>query len=185
MTDGLTRPRTIAPSMLIRDSDAPRRLSNDGIREFLAFRVATEAYALPLAAVREILKPPPMTEVPRARSEVLGIISVRGRITTVFDLRRRLSMPETELDKHARVLLVDDGEEVIGLLVDRVLQVYRLSEDEVELAAAVGGEMSEHVFGVGRPRGSRAVGRSRVQQRTDLLPDEILILLDPAPLLRR
>lgn len=185
MTDGLTRHRTVAPIAPLRESESPRRVANDGIREFLAFRIATEAYALPLAAVREILKPPPMTEVPRARSEVLGIISVRGRITTVFDLRRKLSMPATELDKHARVLLVDDGEEVLGLLVDRVLQVYRLSEDEVELASAVGGEMSEHVLGVGRPKGNRAVGRTRVEARADLLTDEILILLDPGPLLRR
>jgi purine-binding chemotaxis protein CheW len=151
------------------------------VRELLAFVIADETYALPLRSIREILKVPPITGVPRAPKDVLGIISVRGRITTVRDLRRLLRMPEAPVDKHTRVLLVEaSDEEVIGLLVDRVLQVYRLDEDEVELAAVVGGDMSEHVMGVGRPR--RAVRGTEEEPEED---EEILVLLDPGPLLRR
>ena len=155
--------------------------------EILAFIIADETYALPLSAVREILKVPPITGVPRAPRDVLGIISVRGRITTVRDLRRLLRMPEAEVDKHTRVLLVEDGDEVIGLLVDRVLQVFRLDEDEVELAAVVGGDVSEHVLGVGRPRaGRRASGTSSLTAADAARLDmDILVLLSPGPLLRR
>lgn len=186
MTDALTRPKTVIPAAMTRDSEPvqARVARNDAIREYLAFQVATESYALPLAAVREILKPPPITEVPRAPREVLGIISVRGRITTVLDLRRRLGVLESEIDKHSRVLLVDSGDEIMGLLVDRVLQVHRLSEDEVEFAAAVAGEMSEHIQGIGRPRvrGGRDRDEDAAEGRGD---GDILILLDPTPLLRR
>ena len=87
------------------------------------------------------------------------------------------------MDKHTRVLLVDAGQEVVGLLVDRVLQVYRLEEDEVELAAVVGGDVSEHVMGVGRPRRVRR-GSDEVEVRGEE-DDDILVLLDPGPLLRR
>ncbi len=91
-------------------------------------------------------------------------------------------MPESPTDKHTRVLLVEaDDDEVIGLLVDRVLQVYRLDEDEVELAAVVGGDMSEHVMGVGRPRKTvRGAEEESAEEN-----EEILVLLDPGPLLRR
>ena len=151
------------------------------VREFLGFIIADETYALPLRAIREILKVPPITGVPRAPADVLGIISVRGRITTVRDLRRLLRMPEQPTDKHTRVLLVDAGDEVVGLLVDRVLQVYRLEEAEVEMAAVVGGDVSEHVMGVGRPRSVR-----RGTQEEAVGEDEdIMVLLDPGPLLRR
>tara|TARA_B100001750_G_scaffold229282_1_gene224513 strand:- start:1996 stop:2559 length:564 start_codon:yes stop_codon:yes gene_type:complete len=153
------------------------------VRELLAFVIAHETYALPLRSIREILKVPPITGVPRAGHDVLGIISVRGRITTVRDLRRLLRMPEAPVDKHTRVLLVDAGQEVVGLLVDRVLQVYRLEEDEVELAAVVGGDVSEHVMGVGRPRRVRR-GSDEVEVRGEE-DDDILVLLDPGPLLRR
>jgi purine-binding chemotaxis protein CheW len=149
------------------------------VRELLAFVVSDESYALPLRSVREILKVPPITGVPRAPADVLGIISVRGRITTVRDLRRLLRVPESPADKHTRVLLVESDDEVVGLLVDRVLQVFRLGEDEVELAAVVGGDMSEHVMGVGRP------SRTKKGERDGESDDDILVLLDPGPLLRR
>jgi purine-binding chemotaxis protein CheW len=38
--------------------------------------------------VAEILKPPPITEVPRGPHTVRGIISVRGKLVTIIDLRR-------------------------------------------------------------------------------------------------
>ena len=53
--------------------------------EYLAFFLAGEPYAAPVALIREILKPPPMTPVPRAPHSLMGIISVRGQIVTVMD----------------------------------------------------------------------------------------------------
>ena len=178
MKDGIARYKTVVPARGSRRS-SPHELPEIA-REFLSFTLADEQYALPLAAVREILKPPPITEVPRAPGDVLGIISVRGRITTVLDLRRRLKMPEAPTDKHTRVLLVDVNDEILGLLVDQVMHVHRLNEDEMELAAVVGGDMSEYVLGIGRPRSGR--GREQALAHQD---DDILILLDPTPLLKR
>jgi hypothetical protein len=61
--------------------------------------------------------------------------------------------------------------------------VYRLYEDEVELAAALSGDMNEYVWGIGRPRAVRTLGRSSSQDRDD--PNDILILLHAEPLLKR
>jgi purine-binding chemotaxis protein CheW len=114
----------------------------------------------------------------------LGIVSVRGRVTTVIDLRRRLRVREAPVDKNTRVLLIDAGKEVLGLLVDAVLQVYRLFEDEVELASAVGSDLNEYVMGIGRPRAVRTLGRASGQERRED-PNDILILLNVGPLLSR
>lgn len=146
------------------------------LREVLAFALADEAYGFPLARVREILKLPPITPVPRAPRHVLGIVSVRGVITTVVDLRRLMRVEERPPEKHARILLVDVGGEVLGALVDEVLQVHRLAEDEVELAGVVGGDLSDHVIGVGRPRARRD---------QDQAGRELIVLLDPEPLFAR
>lgn len=173
------------PSMVpgvARDTEGKMR-PDEVAYEFLAFKLGVETYAFPLAGVQEILKPPRITRVPRASPEILGIVSVRGRVTTVIDLRRRLKLIEAPLDKNTRVLLVDAGNEVLGMLVDAVLQVYRLYEDEVELASTVGGDLNEYVMGIGRPRAVRTLGRSSSQDRND--PNDILILLHAEPLLRR
>lgn len=142
-----------------------RRAVERGARtEFLAFRMADEVYAVPIAFVKEILKLPPLTEVPRAPSDVLGVISVRGRIVTVRDLRRRLRLAEATPSRRTRILLAElppeqggTGERV-GLLVDEVLHVYRLTESEIESAASViGSELAEYVAGIGRQGGEMII----------------------------
>ncbi|MBK8258388.1 MAG: purine-binding chemotaxis protein CheW [Polyangiaceae bacterium] len=121
--------------------------------EFLAFRLGDDVYAGPVALIREILKPPPLTPVPRAPFAVMGIVSVRGQLVTVIDLRRRLRLPESAPTRRARVLLVNpQGTEVLGLYVDEVLQVYRLADNEIEhAAAALGGEVAPYIAGIARP----------------------------------
>src|SRR6476659_4818315 len=92
--------------------------------EYLAFCLAGDVYAAPVSFVREILKPPPLTPVPRAPNAVLGIISVRGQLVTVYDLRRKLRVAAERATRKTRILLVDAESETLGLYVDEVLQVY-------------------------------------------------------------
>ena len=133
---------------------------------WLGFVLAGETYAVPIGYVAEILELPPITEVPRAACVVLGVVSVRGKLVTVIDLRRRFRLPEAPFDRKTRILLADTkSDEQIGLLVDEVLQVYRLADSEIEPATALGGDQPAHIAGIGRPEGA------------------ILVLLDLKPLL--
>jgi len=144
----------VSSPIVRRRHDAIGRLaSTDEKRsEYLAFVLAGETYAARISLVAEILRPPPITEVPRAPVPIIGVVSVRGRLVTVMDLRRRFSLPEAVIDTKSRILLVDaGGDEHVGLLVDEVLQVYRLAESEVEPANVLGGEQPAHLVGVGRP----------------------------------
>ena len=136
--------------------------------EYLAFMLGTEAYAIEIGHIVEILKPLPITEVPRADPEVVGVMSVRGRLVTVVDLKRRFKLARTfSMDKKSRILLVSAPDEEIGLLVDEVLQVYRLAEKEIEPPTVLGSEQQQpHVVGIGRPEKST----------------QVLLLLDLAPL---
>jgi len=133
-----------------------RRVSARGpLREFLMFALTGELYGVELTRIKEILSPPPITMVPRAPREVIGVCSVRGLLVTVLDLRRKLNLEERPLTRRARILLGEaESGEVIGLLVDEVRHVVRLATTEIEAAAtALGGDVSEFVLGIGRPAG--------------------------------
>ena len=86
---------------------------------------------------------------------MLGVCSVRGLLVTVIDLRQRLRLEERPLTRRARILLTSaDSGEVVGIVVDEVKHVVRLAAVEIEAASsALGGDVSEHVMGVGRPDG--------------------------------
>lgn len=157
--------------------------------EYLAFLLAGEPYAAPVALIREILKPPPMTPVPRAPHSVLGIISVRGQIVTVLDLRQRLRLRETPATPRTRILLVEASTgEILGLYVDEVLQVHRLAETEIERAAiALGGDVAEHIAGIARPvkaqatpgaKGSKPSPEPTADAKEGAADAQVVILLD-------
>jgi chemotaxis signal transduction protein len=134
-----------------------RRIGGDRgpVREFLMFSLAGELHGFELTRIKEILSPPPITMVPRAAPEVVGVCSVRGLLVTVLDLRRKLHLEERPLTRRARILLgAAESGEVIGLLVDEVRHVVRLAATEIEDAATtLGGDVSESVMGIGRPGG--------------------------------
>ncbi len=133
-----------------------RRIGDRGpVREFLMFSLAGELYGVELTRIKEILSPPPITTVPRAPRNVVGVCSVRGLLVTVLDLRRTLQVEERPLTRRARILLgAAESGEVIGLLVDEVRHVVRLAANEIEPAAsALGGDVSEFVMVIGRPEG--------------------------------
>jgi len=114
--------------------------------ELLAFVLAGCRYAIPVAAVREIVRLRPMTTVPRVPPEILGVIPLRGEIVQVMDLRRRLGVEETVSARSSRIIVLHGEEgEVAGLLVDTVTQVLRLSQESFRPNV---GQESEFVAGL-------------------------------------
>jgi purine-binding chemotaxis protein CheW len=140
------------PDLVVRRSAALRH-RNEGSLDYLSFVCAGESYAVELRSVQEIVVPPPITFVPRAKKVVLGVCSVRGQLVTVLDCRACLGFPAAEVNRKRRILLGRTaGDELMGLLVDEVRQVVRMLPKEIELSSgAGGGEFSEVVRGIGRP----------------------------------
>ena len=128
--------------------------------EFLAFELSTETYAVPIGAVREILKVPLITSVPRVAEHVLGVMNVRGEMLPVYDLKQRLNLDSTpqrvagpgDVPRETRVVLLKDLEGDAGILVDRVRGVVRLMLSKLEPAPSLGAERRA-VAGLGRKDG--------------------------------
>jgi purine-binding chemotaxis protein CheW len=119
--------------------------------EWLTFLLGGEEYAVAIGQLREILKAPAITEVPRAPSHVLGVIMVRGEVIAVFDPRRRLGLPAASPSRQSRVLVCDAGTGRRGLLVDAVSQVVRLAPSQVEpKPTGIGGAGADFIDGIGR-----------------------------------
>lgn len=132
-------------------------VSAEAPEEFLAFVLEKETYAVPIASVREILKVPVITEVPRAAPNVLGVMNVRGEMLPLSCVKPRLGLadriPEVrgpaDLPRAARVLLLRDPEGDNGILVDKVEGVVKLILSKLEAAPNLGIERS-CIAGLGR-----------------------------------
>lgn len=102
------------------------------LRELLCLKVGGDPYAVPVERVREIVRLRPVTAMPRVPREILGVISLRGEIVQVLDVRARLGVSSAEASRRTRIVVLhgDEGE-VTGLLVDAVTEVLRVEEEAV------------------------------------------------------
>lgn len=112
----------------------------DPIVQLCAFRVGDEEYAIDLMRIRSIAHPPAITPVPRARRFVDGVASLHGEVVPVIDVRRRLGLPPRKDDRRRgprrreKLLVVNVGGKVLGLVVDEVREVMRVPRGEIRPA---------------------------------------------------
>ena len=108
--------------------------------EFLAFILEDETYAVAIGTVREIVKVPLLTEVPRGSKDLLGVMNLRGEVLPVYDVKHRLGLlprvpvitGPTDVPRASRILLLRDDEGDAGVLVDRVDEVVKLLPSRFE-----------------------------------------------------
>jgi purine-binding chemotaxis protein CheW len=109
-----------------------------------------ELYALDIAVVKEIIAWEPVTRVPRVQGWAQGIINLRGNIIPVVDLRKRFGLPEAEIGRETRVVVVEMGQIVVGLVVDGVTEVLRVPSSQVESSVLTAGVDAGFVRGVAK-----------------------------------
>lgn len=125
---------------------------------FLCFRLDGEEYGVDLKLVCQVVKPPPVTWVPRLAPHLLGVISIRGAVVTLVDLRQLMGLSPTEWPKSGRVLIVEIGEEQVGLLVDGVSSVRRVRVTDLEKRPSLReSHTNDYVICVARPEGGSPI----------------------------
>jgi len=124
----------------------------------LIVTIAGQEFALPIGPIVEIIRFRKPTPVPGAERGILGIMPLRGRMVTVIDGRRRLGLHEAEERSGSRVVVVRDGSELLGLVVDAVWRIVPASrEDREPLPAALTIERPERFAGILRRNGGFAL----------------------------
>ncbi len=101
-------------------------------KQLVIFDLAEETYGVDIISVREIIRMQEITKVPRTPEFVEGVINLRGKVIPVIDLRKRFGFRQAEATKDTRIVVVDIGGNDIGVVVDAVTEVLRLSADAVE-----------------------------------------------------
>jgi purine-binding chemotaxis protein CheW len=85
-----------------------------------------------IAAVDGIVKMQQITAVPHTPSFVEGITNLRGEVLPVIDLRKRFGLPQGDATKDTRIVNVEVDGVRVGMVVDAVTEVLRVSEEDIE-----------------------------------------------------
>lgn len=123
--------------------------NNDPVTEWVTFRLDAEKYGVDVMRVREVLRDIEITPVPGAPNFILGIINLRGNVVTVIDTRKRFGLGSKDVDDLSRIVVLESGSEVVGMLVDSVAEVADVHTSAIEFAPNVGNdESSKFIQGV-------------------------------------
>ena len=119
------------------------------VSQIVSFRLASELYGVDIMRVQEIILPGQITEVPQVPDYVRGLINLRGHIIPVLDLRMRFGLPVSDPTEETRIIVIEVGNRTVGVVVDAVNEVLRISRDQVEPPPTNVGEMDQrHVTGL-------------------------------------
>ena len=80
-----------------------------GVQQLVSFQVGREEFAFLMGHVREILRVQTPKEVPGAPDHLLGVLTVRGKILPIVDLRRLLRQTSFAGDQIAACILASAG----------------------------------------------------------------------------
>ena len=127
----------------------------------ILFKMGDEFYGLPIDSVKEIIKPLPITRFPKSPPFVEGIINLRGTILPIVNLRKMFGLPPMPLTEESRFIDIHLVGLKIGIVVDGVSEVVRISNRQIEVAPPI-------ICGV---EGKYLKGIARMENRLVLLLD--------------
>ena len=136
--------------------------SAEDMLQLVIFQLGGEEFGVEIMQVQEIIRMPEITRIPQSPEYVEGVINLRGKIIVVINLDTRFDLNSKELDDDSRIIIVEVGENVVGMIVDSVSEVLRLATSNVEAAPEIISSKikADYLKGVGK------------------LDDRLLILLD-------
>ena len=128
-----------------------------------------EDYAIPIEQVREIRAVESITNIPKAKSYVKGIMNLRGLIIPIIDVKEKLGLASGAKTSSAkqRILVIEVNNTQTGLLVDEVDQVLRIQTKDLEQAPQTVLESHNYIKGI-----------AKINQKLVILLDVVKLLQD-------
>ncbi|MFK7961738.1 MAG: chemotaxis protein CheW [Phycisphaerales bacterium] len=119
----------------MRMHDDQEEVVDDGKTiELVTFHLGDLWIGINIHEVQEIIRLRNLTVVPHAAEMVRGVVNLRGDVITIVDLRSVLRLGTTPVNDATQNVIVRSGDEMIGILVDRVGDVVFAHEDSIEPA---------------------------------------------------
>ncbi len=100
--------------------------------QLVVFELANEFYGIDIALVESIIKMQAITQLPQTPTFIMGVTNLRGTVLPVIDLRIRFGLETQNDTKQTRIIIVTMGKVKVGVMVDGVSEVLRVSDELIE-----------------------------------------------------
>lgn len=141
--------------------------------QIVSFLLGDEEFGLEIEEVKEIIRFPEIVKVPNVPYYIKGIISLRDTLMPIVDLRTKLNAGSDEITDSTRVVVADINGTLMGLIVDRVYEVIRVSKDTIyPPPQAIASGSGEKITGIARLEGGKRI--IMLMDLEDMVSQEVL-----------
>ncbi len=102
------------------------------MRQLVCFSLGRNNFGVDISKVHEIKRMAGVTNIPDSPHFIEGLINLRGDVIPIVSLRKRFNMTEKAEDGENRIVVIEAPDATIGLLVDSVTEVLRISDSQIE-----------------------------------------------------
>lgn len=104
--------------------------TNTSSNRYICFNLGNQEYGVPLLSIKEVLGLPEVTPIPQCPSYFLGIMNLRGKVISVMDLRIKIGL-KPQNNTETSVMILDLGEQLLGVVVDKVNAVITINMKDI------------------------------------------------------
>lgn len=110
--------------------------------EFVTFSAGEQSFSIEITQVREIRRWSPVTALPHASHEVLGVMNLRGSVIPIYDLAARFGLGQTKENPRNVIVVAMHGGQTVGLLVEAVSEILSVSRDQIQETPDIHSDMA-------------------------------------------
>lgn len=119
--------------------------------QYVIFSLDKEEFGVDIHSITTIERLVNITRVPKTPEYVRGVMSLRGEIIPVIDLRKRFGLPKIEETEDTRIIIFKVEDVIVGMIVDAVTEVVIITADKIEsIGSIANNHLATYIYGVGK-----------------------------------
>lgn len=120
-------------------------------KQLVVFTINGEEFGLEIDHINSIEKMLEVFKIPNTPEYVEGLVNLRGKVHTVFNLRKRFGLPCPEFTDSTKIIMANTSASIVGIIVDEVREIVKVEDSEFEGAPkALSGLSEKFISGIAK-----------------------------------
>lgn len=115
--------------------------------KIISFVLAGERYGIKVNNIIQMLEVPKnIGEIPNTKDFIEGVINLRGNIVPILNIAKKFDLKQKEIDEETKIIVLEEKDELVGILVDEIKEVIKIEEKDIESAPDMVTGIPEEAF---------------------------------------
>lgn len=142
-------------------------------QQILIFKLNNEEFGVDIAQIDSIIPPKEIVKVPNTPEFIEGLLSLRGKVYTIFNLRKKFHLPSIESNEDSKIVIVNVNSMMIGFIADEVKEIIKIEDEAINANADTIAGLSKKFLSGAAKVGERIILILDLSQTLSLATDDV------------